>query len=204
MSLIDDWKSYVESPSRFKMSHFEDLMSELETATDLHDAFDRLPGGFDFAENILKLRAGTDATGTYLLPTEQTPTPEDSISAIAYRDAVYDRLRELNDDEAQIVGSAPLVEISVEDYKKIDPSLFLNAPISISQDYIFYTSKHPKWIRGLFEAVYTLTNIPEVTRSLLSPIAKYPLNDEIAFNLWMRGHRMDFCEDRTLLITGGA
>jgi len=36
MSLIDDWKVYVQEPSRFDEHHFESLMSELETPEQIH------------------------------------------------------------------------------------------------------------------------------------------------------------------------
>lgn len=207
MSLIDDWKSYVEDPGRFKMSHFEGLMSELDTRETLHDAFDRVPGGVAFVEQIMALRAQTDDSGVYLLPSLSDVTDADRQRAVAYRDGMVDRLRELDDEEAAIIAAAPIAEIPVAEYKRLDAARelpVLDAPIRISQDFIFFTSKMPKWIRGLYEAVYMLTTIPEVSRHLLAPIAGYPLDERPAAELWLRGHRMDFCEDRTLLIVGGA
>ncbi|NVK14737.1 MAG: hypothetical protein HWE35_11210 [Rhodobacteraceae bacterium] len=49
-----------------------------------------------------------------------------------------------------------------------------------------------------------MTTIPEVTRFILAPTLRYPLNDEPATKLWLKGYRVDFTEDNTLLIIDDA
>ncbi|MEL6586785.1 MAG: hypothetical protein AAFY65_15470 [Pseudomonadota bacterium] len=207
MALIDDWIAYVEDPTRFSMSHFESLIETLETEEALHQAFDRLPGGSHFVAGLVAFRARTDGTGVYRQPKAVEVRSEDLDLASAYRDNMVDRLRDLGDPEAALIRDAPLEQIAQAEYKQLsaEGSLpLLDAPMGIAQDFIIATKGAPKWIRGLYEAVYMMTTIPEVSRWLVSPVVTYPLDDAPAGELWLRGHRMDFCEDRTLLIVGGA
>ncbi|ATG47259.1 hypothetical protein CEW89_06555 [Celeribacter ethanolicus] len=207
MSLLDDWLSYVENPSRFNKHHFESLMLELETRKDLEAAFAGLPGGWAFIERIEQLRKDADFNGTYLLAKPREVDADAIALAEAYRDAVADRLFELGNDDASYIRKQPVKLISSDDYDagyKAGALGLLDATMTIGDDAIDVASERPKWIRGLREAVYMMTTIPEVTRYLLGPILRYPMNDEPAARLWLMGHRIDFTKDNTLLIVGGA
>ncbi len=45
-----------------------------------------------------------------------------------------------------------------------------------------------------------MTKVPEVTRYILSALADYQVNDEIAYELWKGGARVDFYKGVTLII----
>ncbi len=207
MALIDDWLAYVEKPDRFDKHHFGGLMLELETPTLLHRALDPLPNGSAVADRIAKFRERADFNGTYLLARPQGISAAARRLAEAYRDGVCDRLRELNDSEAAFIRNSPVEEISVESYRRLRQEgalRLLNATMTLEFCEKESTRAFPEWKRGLREAIYMMTTIPEVTRYLLWPIFRYPLDDTPAAELWLMGHRIDFCEDRTLLIVGGA
>lgn len=207
MSLIDDWKAYVQKPSAFGKHHFESLMLELATPEQYYDAFDNLPAGRTFADRLVQFRSQTNATGTYLVPFAKSVSEESKDLAETYRDSVVDYLRETNDSNAQIIESNPIVEMSVVDYrsgKKAGSLNLLNIMMNIEFDYFDAMDDQPSWIDGLYEAVYMMTTLPTVTRYLLSPILKFPIDDKAAASLWLNGgHRVDFCKDRTLLIIDG-
>jgi|GEM_PF-2337320 len=206
MSLLDDWKKYVEEPTSFDKHHFESLMLELETTKDIHDAFDSLPSGQAFADRLIDVRTKADFSGTYLVPHVGAITAATYQLAESYRDGIFDFLKERNDLEASTIAANPIVEIDKSNYrtgKKMGSLNLLNVTWTIDDIYIDYIFEHPSWMRGLREAVYMMTTVPEVTRYLLSPIINFPLDDGPAAELWLSGHRMDFCKDRTLLIVGG-
>lgn len=206
MDIQDDWKSYVADPSRFNKLHFESLMLELETLEQLHEAFDNLPAGSEFVDRLNDLRAQADFSGTYLVPHAKPVTDESRRLAEQYRDNVFDYLREQGDQEAGIIAANPITEISMDEYrigKKTGNLCLLDAPMNIDFNHLDVMDEYPKWLDGLREALYMMTTIPEVTRYLLSPIVKFPLDDGPAAALWLQGQRMDFCKDRTLLIGGG-
>lgn len=208
MTLLDDWLVYVDKPDRFDQDHFASLMLELGTPALLHRALDPLPNGAEVAELITGFRKRADFNGTYLLP----PIHDSDLSlawqlAEKYRDGVTDRLRELDDPEAALVGDSLIVEIGYEDYRRLKQARelrLLNATMTISDDFVDFKAKFPEWIDGLYEALYMMTTFPEITRYLLWPMLRYPLDDTPAAEIWLMGHRIDFCEDRTLLIVGGA
>lgn len=80
----------------------------------------------------------------------------------------------------------------------------LRATTTIGDDETGIIFERPGWLLGLYEAVYMMTTIPEVTRYLLAPFLRYPLNDEPATKLWLMGYSVDFTEDNTLLIADDA
>lgn len=208
MTLLDDWIAYVADPGLFDPSHFEALMLELDTPSKLNSAFRDLPNGFDFVKRLVWFRENSELNGTYLLPLEGSPQKDRMIYAERYRDSVSDRLREMGEcGEAGIISSAPVEEMLYDEYKskKLARSLpFLNAPMAIDFDVSDWYNRFPEWIFGLDEAVLMMTTYPAVTRYLMWPITKYPLDDESYAKLWLMGNSMDFCEDKTLLIIGGA
>lgn len=168
--------------------------------------FDSLPSGRAFSDRLINLRIQADFNGVYLVPHAKAVTDDTYRLVEAYRDKVFDYLRDVEDTEADLIAANPIVEISMTAYragKKAGNFGFLQATWTIDDNYIDYMYEHPRWIRGLREAVYMMITIPEVTRYLLEPIVKFPLDDKLAADLWIHGHRVDFCKDRTLLIVGG-
>ncbi|HRK42805.1 MAG TPA: hypothetical protein PLH11_07185 [Gemmobacter sp.] len=213
MSLLDDWLSYVEKPSRFDKHHFESLMLELDNAESLHQAFDGLRNGAAFVSRIMDFRARADFNGTYLLPPPpphthtQVVTPHAYELAAQYRDAVADRLTELDYTQASAIARSRVVEISSRDFqreKELGRLRVHDVETMLGDDFIDCYAEFPRWILGLREAVYMMTTFPAITRYLLWPIVKYPLDETPAAELWLMGHWVEFCEDRTLLTMGGA
>lgn len=208
MAQIDDWLEYVVKPEQFGADHFERLMLELDTSELLHRALDPLPNGFAVADRIAAFRGRADFNGTYLLP----PRRDGDLLlarrlAENYRDGVADRLGELGDPEASLVQGSPVREIHDTEYRRLRQARelrLLNATMTLEDDEDSATRSFPRWKYGLREAVYMMTTFPEITRYLLWPMFRYPLDDTPAAELWLMGHRVDFCEDCTLLIVGGA
>lgn len=207
MSLLNDWLCYVEKPSCFDDHHFESLMLELGNAESLHQAFDGLPNGAAFVSQIMDFRARADFNGTYLLPPPQVVTPHAYELAAQYRDAVADRLTELDYTQASAIGRSRVVEISAADFqceKELGRLRVHDVGTEFGDDFIDHCAEFPEWIWGLREAVYMMTTFPAITRYLLWPIVKYSLDETPAAELWLMGHWVEFSEDRTLLIMGGA
>ncbi len=204
MTLLDDWLKYVEDPSLFDKHHFESLMLELETHDQLEAAFAHLPGGREFIRRVEQFRHDANFNGTYLFPTAQKADETAFKLAEQYRDHIADRLSELGDPDAKLIRNQPVVTIAADVYKarhRAGTLPLLDATMTIGDDVIDFTiDERPAWVRGLREAVYMMTTIPEVTRYLLSPILKYPLDDEPAAKLWLMVHRVDFTKENTLLI----
>lgn len=205
MSLRDDWKKYIKDTSAFDKHHFESLMLELDTKAALVDAFEALPNGRKFVDIITNLRKRANSNGTYLFASPGTVTESDHLLVRAYCDSISDYLRDIGDPESGQISGEDIVEIPHDEYrikKRAGQLKLLQAPTTIDDEYIDARLSGPKWLGGLYEAVYMMTTVPEVTRYLLSPFVKYPLNEEPAFELWLRGHRVDFCESHALLIVG--
>ena len=53
---------------------------------------------------------------------------------------------------------------------------------------------------GLEEAALFMTKVPPVTRYILDAIVDYPVDDEAYYELWRGGGRIEFCEDKTLVV----
>lgn len=207
MTLLEDWLAYLEEPDLFDQHHFEGLALELQTAENLNTAFFSLPGGEGLVQRIIDIRRQADFNGTYLLARNKVIDIDAYKQAERYKDSVADRLRELDDSDAILVQANPISGIEHSDYQYLRSSSklsLLNVSMTLEDDFIKYCAALPDWVWGLYEVIYMMTTIPEVTRYLLWPIVRYPLNDEPAMKLWLMGHRMDFCQDRSLLIVGGA
>ena len=208
MTLIDNWFAYVSDPGLFEPNHFEGLMLELDTPSKLHAAFDNLPHGFEFAKRLISFRERADFNGTYLLPPERSHQGDRLVYAERYRDGFSDRLREIGySSDAEVISSVPVEEILYDEYKdfKLSNSLpLLSVAMEMDFDVSDWYDNFPEWIFGLDEAVLMMTTYPAITRYLMWPIIKYPMDDESYAELWLMGHTIEFCENKTLLVIGGA
>lgn len=71
----------------------------------------------------------------------------------------------------------------------------------ISGDFVdIVDGRNIPYYYGLKEAVLFMTKIPEVTRYILDPLVHYPVNDELAYELWKGGARINFFEKCTYII----
>lgn len=207
MSLMDDWLAYVGDPSQFDSFHFEALLLEVDTEAKVEKAFAPLPGGAELAKRLNAFRSAAEFNGTYLLPGQRKRGEPEQLAA-RYRDGVSDRLRDMGrGEEARLVDAAPIGSLPAEAFEEERGAgnlRLLEVLKEIENDFFDEMDAQPGWIDGLYEALYAATNFPVITRYLIQPVMKYPLDESAYAEIWLGGDRVEFCETMTCVVAGGA
>lgn len=206
MAILDDWLDYLADPGAFDPYDYGPLITSIEDDDDLTRAFGSLPQGDALIERIKLVRSQAEFTGLYYIPPVTNHAQQLSKQDLArnYTKSVADVLDQFGKHQlATKVLENPLIEVSVADWKRSDPSnpLKLNNVFEILEDKaLSYASGAGDWLYGLEEAVRGMTTIPEVTRYIIQPISNFPLDDKIAYDLWLSAYRMDFGDEANYLI----
>lgn len=206
MTLQDDWLKYVDEPDAFSYDHFAPLITDTEEPVDLEVAFGKLPNGAELIRRIERVREETAFTGLYHVPAREDRLDRNQMRTLAerYANSVATRLHEIGEvEQAHFIRNAPIEFVrksSFEAREKTGQLFFVNASMDIQDDFVDFTSHSRPYFMGLEEAALFMTKVPPVTRYILDAIVDYPVDDEAYYELWRGGGRIEFCEDKTLVV----
>lgn len=207
MSLQDDWLAYMQDPTLYDRYHFSPLITDTEEPLDLDAAFSGIKNGAELIRRVRRVIDENDFTGMYYVPRLDNRLSRDSLLDLAkdYAETITSRLvslgeashaRTIRDNTVEIVYEAD-IDIEKERFSLGDSDVFW----IISDDFAdVAATRGIPYFYGLKEAVLFMTKVPEVTRYILNALVDYPVNDEIAYELWKGGARVDFYRGKTLIV----
>ncbi|SIS90680.1 hypothetical protein [Paracoccus saliphilus] len=206
MALIDDWLIYLEEPDAFSKNHFEPMITDTGNPLDLQRAFGSLPQGAAMIERIERLRSETNFTGLYHVQDPSRRLGHDAMieKARKYCDHVSDFLRDIDmADLAKSVdnGGFSYLDVHSYDFRDSDGRLGLNETGEVLEDeFTLKLKKGPHYLLGLFQAVLFMTKIPVVTRYIMQPVVKFPLNEADGYATWIGGAAIAFGDRGNFLL----
>ena len=196
MTILDDWKKFVQGEAEFDSSHFVGLFKNEPSEAYIWDALSSVEQGEDLATRIINaIKENDQASFEYLVPKK-----ENILDAGGIRDIVENVCQ----DRKKFIAENGNISLSSEIYQKnilyvrsseeFDRYLNdVNLPMPEIEDFIRDSYNENlrrtklKYIYGLKTAVTYMTQITAVTRFMLDPLANFSMDTSKEYELWKSG-----------------